>query len=81
MIIIILNIIIKYLIIFLIICIYLPIKSEPTVPPQPKTLLKSFPVPKGIMAKGTLSISILCYTISVITQVIVPSPPPIINLM
>ena len=45
-----------------------------------QTLEKSFPVPQGIVPIGHLAKSISNLIISSITQIMVPSPPPIINL-
>jgi hypothetical protein len=41
----------------------------------PKTLEKSFPVPKGTIPMGNFSMAHLYLTISLITHMTVPSPP------
>lgn len=50
------------------------------IPPQPKHLARSFPVPKGIHPIGHLLNEIPATAISSISHIMVPSPPPTITL-
>lgn len=51
------------------------------LPPHPKTLEKSFPVPNGTIPIGHCSTSTLFLIISSTTHITVPSPPPTITLI